>query len=130
MKEKLAKQLVDYGFVNERIMIIQLETVQEPLSVFQIYAPDSSYSQDLKDGFYFLLQQQINKLPKKSRKIIMGDFNEKNGTNFIDIYPDNCGKYGVGTMNDEGERLLNFCTINIFAVMNTEYKQRKNALVT
>ena len=77
MKEKLAKQLVDYGFINERIMIIQLETVQEPLSVFQIYAPDSSYSQDLKDGFYFLLQQQINKLPKKSRKIIMGDFNEK-----------------------------------------------------
>ena len=112
MKEKLAKQLVDYGFINERIMIIQLETVQEPLSVFQIYAPDSSYSQDLKDGFYFLLQQQINKLPKKSRKIIMGDFNEKVGTNFIDIYPDNCGKYGVGTMNDEGERLLNFCTIN------------------
>ena len=50
-------------------MIIQLETVQEPLSVFQIYAPDSSYSQDLKDGFYFLLQQQINKLPKKVEKL-------------------------------------------------------------
>ena len=60
----------------------------------------------------------------------MGDFNGKFGTNGIDIYPDNCGKYGMGTMNNEAERLLNFCTINIFAVMNTEYKQRKNTLVT
>ena len=33
-------------------------------------------------------------------------------------------------MNDEGERLLNFCAVNNFAVMNTVYKERKNRLVT
>ena len=49
----------------------------------------------------------------------MGDFSGTVGTNGIDIYPDNCGKYGVGTMNGEGERLLNFCAINNFAVINT-----------
>ena len=48
LKEKLAKQLVDYDFINERIMIKQLKTTQEPLFVFQVYAPDSLYSQDLK----------------------------------------------------------------------------------
>ena len=97
LKEKLAKQLVDFDLINERIMIIQLKTVQEPLSVFQVYASDSSYSQDLKDKFYSMLQQQINKLPRKSRKIIMGDLNGRVDTNGIHIYADNCGKYGVGT---------------------------------
>ena len=48
LKEKLAKQLVEYDFINERIMITQLKTTQEPLFVFQVYAPDSLYSQDLK----------------------------------------------------------------------------------
>ena len=57
LKEKLAKQLVDYDLINERIMIIQLKAVQEPLFVFQVYALDSSYGQALKDEFYSLLQQ-------------------------------------------------------------------------
>ena len=81
-------------------MIIQLKTVQEPLFVFQVYAPDSSYGQDLRDEFYSLLQQQINNPPRKSRRIFIGEFNGKVGTNGIDMYPDNCGKHGVETMND------------------------------
>ena len=85
LKEKLAKQLVDYNLINERIMIIQLKAVQEPLFVFQVYAPDSSYSQGLKDKFYSPLQQQINKLRRKNRKIIMRNFNGKVGTNGIDL---------------------------------------------
>ena len=130
LKEKLAKQLVAYDLINEIKMIIQLITVQEPLFVFQVYAPDSSYSQDLKDEFYSLLQQQINKLPVKTIKINMGNFHGKVGTNDIDIHPDNCGKYGVVRMNYEGERLLNFCAMNNFAVMNSVNKQRKSRLVT
>ena len=31
-------------------------------------------------------------------------------------------------MNDEGERLLNFCALNHFAVINTMYKQSRNRL--
>ena len=120
MKEKLAKQLVAYDLINEIKMIIQLITVQEPLFVFQVYAPDSSYIQDLKDEFYSLLQQKINKLPVTSIKINMGNFHGKVS----------CGKCGLVRMNDEGERLLNFCAMNNFAVMNSVYKQRKNRLVT
>ena len=34
----------------------------------------------------------------------MGDFSGTVSTNGIDIYPDNCGKYGVGPMNGEGDK--------------------------
>ena len=60
----------------------------------------------------------------------MRDFNGKVGTNGIDIYPGNCGKYSVWIMNHEGEWLLSFYAMNNFDVMNTVYKQRKNRLVT
>ena len=33
-------------------------------------------------------------------------------------------------MNDEGERLLNFCALNHLAVMNTLYKQSRKRLTT
>ena len=52
------------------------------------------------------------------------------GTNGTDTYSENCGKYGLEMMNDEGERLLNFFALNHLAVMNTMYKQRRNRLVT
>ena len=130
LKKELIKQLEGYDLINERIMMIQMKTAQEPLFIFQIYVPDSSYSQIEKDELFSLLQQQLNKIPRKSRKIILGDFNGKVGANGIDIYPENCGKFGLGTMNDEGERLLNFCALNNLAVMNTMYKQRKNRLIT
>lgn len=71
-----------------------------------------------------------NNLPRKTKKIILGDFNEKVSTNGTDTYPEHCGKYGLGLMNDEGERLLNFCALNHLAVMNTLYKQSRKRLTT
>ena len=111
-------------------MMIQLKKAQEPLFVFQIYAPDSSYRQDEKDEFLSLLQQQLNKLPRKSKKIMLGDFNGKVGTNGTDTYSENCGKYGLGMVSDEEERLLNFSALNHLAVRNTMYKQSRNRLAT
>ena len=46
LKKKLVKQLEGYDLINERMMMIQLKTAQEPLFVFQIYAPDSLFIQD------------------------------------------------------------------------------------
>ena len=40
---------------------------------------------------------------KISKKIILGEFNGRIGTNGIDTYPENCGKYGSGLMNNEIE---------------------------
>ena len=58
LKKELVKQLEGYDLINGRIMVIQLKTAQEPLFVFRIYTPDSSYSQDEKDELFSLLQKQ------------------------------------------------------------------------
>ena len=44
--------------------MMHLKTQKNPLFVFQIYAPVSSYSDDEKEVFYVNLQQELNNLPK------------------------------------------------------------------
>ena len=36
----------------------------------------------------------------------------------------------MGTIDDQGERLINFCAMTNFPAINTVYKQRNNRLVT
>ena len=103
LKKELVEELEGFNLINERMM----QKMNSPL-----------------------LQQQLNKLSRKSKEIILVDFNKKVDTNETDTYPENCGKYGLGLMNDEGERLLKFCTLNHLAVMNTMYKQSRNKVTT
>ena len=63
-----------YHLINQRIIMIQLKTKNHPLFVFQIYAPELSYSDDDKKNFEVTLQQELNNLPRKSKLIVIGNF--------------------------------------------------------
>ena len=130
MTKELSQCMQGYDLVNERIMSIQLNTRTGPLFLFQVYAPDSSYNDDSKEEFFLLLQQKIDSLPRNSRYVVLGDFNSKVGRQTGDMWVGICGVYGVGQMNEEGERLLNFCATNKLSIMNTMYKQKRQRLIT
>ena len=49
-----------------------------------------------------------------------GDFNAKVGTDRLDL--DVCGRYGLGTLNERGERLINFCRDHDLFITNTAFK--------
>ncbi|XP_066936487.1 craniofacial development protein 2-like [Clytia hemisphaerica] len=119
--KELSQHMCGYALVNERIMSIQLNTKIGPLFLFQVYTPDSSYNDDTKEDFFQLLQQQINALPRNSRFVVLGDFNGKVGRHTDELWTGICGVYGVGQMNEGGERLLNFCAANKLSIMNTMY---------
>ena len=52
----MSNHMEGYHLINQRIMMKQLKTKKYPLFVFQIYAPDSSYSDDERGEFYVTLQ--------------------------------------------------------------------------
>ena len=52
-----------------------------PLTIIQIYAPDTSYNDLEIEQFYNELQAMINSLPRKRKYILLGDFNAKVGAN-------------------------------------------------
>ena len=61
LKKELVKELEGCDLINERMMILQLKTAQEPLFAFEAYIPDSAY----------------NKFPRKVRKSFVEILMEK-----------------------------------------------------
>ena len=54
---------------------------------------------------------------------VAGDFNAKVGTDRLD--PNVCGRYGLGTLNEPEERLLNFCRNHDLFITNTAFKHHE-----
>ena len=128
--KEIANSLVDYKLTSERIMSIDIETPNGILTIFQIYAPDSSYSTTDINNFYDQLQEEINNLPAKNAFVLLGDFNAKVGQDSYSNWPTVVGRFGTGQINNSGERLLQFCAINSLAIVNTLYKQKRTRLYT
>ena len=119
-----SKALLDYKLISERLMCITLNTPQGPLSIFQTYAPDSTYQDETYYEFYDLFDDHINKLPVNHKYMIMGDFNAKVGEKPGDIWPGNAGKFGLGEMNDRGQYLLQFCATHNLVISNTLFRHK------
>ncbi|GFR70255.1 craniofacial development protein 2 [Elysia marginata] len=81
------------------------------MNIVQIYAPTNEAHDKEKDAFYDLLQEVMDKLPKKDINILMGDANAKIGRENTG-YDRIMGSHGLGEMNDNGERFANFCLFN------------------
>ena len=62
--------------------------------------------------------------------MILGDLNSKVGDDSHVNWPSVTGKFGLGDRNNRGDRLLQFCSINNLAIVNTFYKHKKTRLVT
>ena len=51
--------------------------------------------------------------------MIMGDFNAKVGDERVD---DVVGQYGLGTQNERGNKLIEWCQMNDFIITNTWFE--------
>ena len=126
----IAENLQGYDLVSERLMVIQIEKSTDPMFILQVYAPDSTYSEEEVEAFYETLQNYINRLPRKRKLVVLGDFNAKVGQQSYEVWPRIAGRFSIGNKNSNGEKLLQFCAINQFSIINTLYKQPKHRLVT
>ena len=77
-------------------------------TVLQCYAPTNEAEDEVKDDWYEQLQYEVSRVPQHDLLLIMGDINAKVG-----LDNSNCeaamGKHGSGSINDNGERLVDFC---------------------
>ena len=79
--------------------------------------PNESDKED-KEDWYEQLQQAAAKVPQHDMLLIIGDMNAKVGYD-----NSNCeramGKHGCGVMNDNGERLVDYCLNNNYVIGGT-----------
>ena len=79
------------------------------ITLIQCYARTNDTEESIKDTFYEQLQAEIQQAPLHDLIVVMGDLNAKVGNNNINM-DRVMGKHGCGTMNDNGERLVELCS--------------------
>ena len=95
--------------------------------VIQAYAPTSNAEEAEVEWFYEDLQDLLELTPKKDVLFIIGDWNEKVGTQET---PKVTGKFGLGVQNEAGQRLIEFCQENALVIANTLLKQHMGRFYT
>ena len=87
-------------------------------NLLSVYAPILTSSSDAKDALYSQLDEAIKHIPKNEALIFLGDFDAKVGNDRASR-PNCLGHFGTGKCNDNGQRLLEFCTYHHLCIRNT-----------
>ena len=92
------------------------------IMVIQAYAPTSNAEEAEVEWFYEDLHDLLELTPKKDVLFIIGDWNAKVGGQGT---PTVTGKFGLGTQNEAGQRLIEFCRENALVIANTLFQQQR-----
>ena len=97
------------------------------IKLTQVNAPTSNGEKAEIERFYEKQQDLLELTPKKDVIFIIGDWNEKVGSQEI---PGATGKFGLGVQNEAGQRPTEFCQENPLVIANTLFQQHNRRLYT
>ena len=126
LDKEMAKSIIGYNPVNDRILTLRIKAKPYNATIIQIYAPTSDAEEEEIIKFYDILQDTIDKIPRRDLIILMGDFNAKVGKSVYNT----SGKFGLGEQNVQGQRFVEFCTINDLVIANTLFEHHPRRLYT
>ena len=101
-----------------RILSLRLSSSSGPVNILSVYAPTLSSSAEVKDEFYEELETTIKAIPATECLYLLGDFNARIGADH-DSWPRCIGHFGVGKLNENGQRLLELCSFHDLCITNT-----------
>ena len=100
---------------NDRMISVCFQGIPFNIVVIQAYAPTSNTEEAEVEQFYEDLQDLLELTPPPKKKeltpkkdvlFILGDWNEKVGSQET---PGITGKFGLGVQNEAGQKLIEFC---------------------
>ena len=127
MRKKIARSLIWYWAISERVIMIKLQGKPFNISIIQIYAPTQDHEDEDIELLYDEVQTAIKNVKTDDILCVMGDLNAKVGK---ERTTDITGQYGLGTRNKCGERLTEFCQQNKLIITNNYFKQHPRKLYT
>lgn len=123
-----SKSVIEYKPISDRIIVVKFNSAPCKINFVQVYAPTSTADEEEIDEFYDQLAEVTNQLPKKEITLIQGDFNAKVGVDCTES--EVAGIFGLGTRNESGEKLIQFCQGSEMVIANTLFKQHPRRLYT
>ncbi|XP_068714290.1 uncharacterized protein [Montipora foliosa] len=94
-----------------------------PISFISAYAPTLTSTPEAKDEVYSNLNVVIKNIPNNEQLVLLGDSNARVGAD-QDSWPSCLGSFGVAKVNDNGQRLLEFCSYHGLCVTNTFFQTK------
>ena len=79
--------------ISSRLITICLRASPFNITIIQVYAPTSNYSDDDVEHFYEELQKVLDKTPKKDIVEVQGDWNAKIGEEACKDWKGTCGHH-------------------------------------
>ena len=114
---------------TERLLKLRLCTAKGVATFICAYAPTLKGTSEEKDQFYDELNNILEETPNSDVIYILGDFNARVGKD-QNSWPICLGKHNIGNMNENGQRLLEFCTFNNLCITNSYFKTKPQHKVT
>ena len=90
------------------------------MNILSVYAPTLSSSAEAKDEFYEDLDTTIRDISATEDLYLLGDLNARVGSDY-DSWPRTIGHFGVGKLNENGQRLLELCSYHDLCITNTVF---------
>ena len=103
---------------TERIISLRLLCSSGSVNIICAYAPTLTSTPEAKDAFYDQLDAKIKNIPPDEELYLLGDFNARVGSD-RNSWPNCIGHFGVGKLNENGQRLLELCSYHQLCVTNT-----------
>ena len=113
--------------LNLQPLLIRFQGKPLSITVIQVYDPTSNAEEAEVERFYEDLQDLLELTPKKDVLFIIKDWDAKVG---CEETPGVTGKFGLGTWNEAGQKLIEFCQENALVIANTLFQKHRRRLYT
>ncbi|XP_042906181.1 craniofacial development protein 2-like [Parasteatoda tepidariorum] len=123
VNKRIRDKVIEFKPVNERICRIRIKGRTHNISIICAHAPTEDKADEVKDGFYDLLEKTQSECCSNDVKLLMGDFNAKIGhdTN-MDRFAGNESLHEETSKN--GIRLINFAISTNMVIGSTTFKHK------
>ena len=112
-----------------RLLKLRLNTNTGLATIICAYAPTLTSTAEEKDAFYESLNAAVSSVPESEQLFVLGDLNARVGAD-QESWPECLGLFGVGKLNENGQRLLELCAYHGLCVTNTYFSVKKRHRVS
>ena len=128
LSKSVSNTMIAYRAISDRVLYVRIRAALFNISLIEVYAPTTEATDEKVEEFYDQIRTALEISQSQDVVFVAGDFNTKVGTDRFD--PDVCGRYGLGTLNERGERLINFCRDHDLFITNAAFKHHERRRYT
>ncbi|XP_013145032.1 PREDICTED: uncharacterized protein LOC106108413, partial [Papilio polytes] len=127
MNKETSRYVTNFLPLSNRAMLVQLNAYPVNINIIVVYAPTADKPIIEIEEFYGQIDTLMQQTRKHDITLLIGDLNAKVGSTSV---PGVTGSYGLGSRNDRGDILVEFCQDKELTITNTLFKLHPRRLYT